>query len=209
MTTNLILVRHGQTAWNRQERFRGRSDLPLDETGVAQAQAAARHIAARWSVAAVYASPLPRALQTAAAIAVACGLTVQPLPGLVDVDYGDWQGLTPEEVVQRDPEQYRLWLSAPQRARIPGGESLLAVRRRAFAALRQVAARHDGQTIVLVSHLVICRLLLLAVLGLPTARYWRIRQDTAAINVLEYAEGQFTLVTLNDTCHLGAGKLGA
>ena len=207
--TRLILVRHGQTAWNRPERFRGRSDLPLDETGQAQAQAAGRHIAARWSVAAVYASPLPRALQTAAAIAVACGLTVQPLPGIVDVDYGDWQGLSPEEVAQRDPEQYRLWLSAPQRARIPGGESLPAVRRRAFAALRQVAARHDGQTIVLVSHLVICRLLLLAVLGLPTARYWRIRQDTAAINVLEYAEGQFTLVTLNDTCHLGAGKLGA
>jgi len=207
--TRLILVRHGQTAWNRPERFRGRSDLPLDETGLAQAQAAGRHIATRWSVAAVYASPLPRAMQTAAAIATACGLTVQALPGLSDVDYGFWQGLSPEEVAQRDPEQHRLWLTAPQRARIPGGESLPAARRRASAALRQVAVRHDSQTIVLVSHLVICRLLLLAVLGLPTARYWRIRQDTAAINVLEYAEGRFTLVALNDTCHLGAGKLGA
>ena len=201
--TRLILVRHGQTAWNRPERFRGRSDLPLDETGVMQAQAAARHIAARWSVAAVYASPLPRAMQTAAAIAAACNLTVQPLPGLIDVDYGAWQGLSPDEVAQSDPEQHHLWLTAPQRARIPGGESLPAARRRAFAALRQVAVHHDGQTIVLVSHLVICRLLLLAMLGLPTARYWRIRQDTAAINVVEYAEGQFTIVTLTDTCHLG------
>jgi broad specificity phosphatase PhoE len=200
--TRLILVRHGQTAWNRQERFRGRSDLPLDETGLAQAQATARHIAARWSVSAVYASPLPRAMQTAAAIAATCDLTVQPLPGLVDIDYGFWQGLSPAEVAQRDPEQHRLWLTAPQRARIPGGENLPAARRRAFATLRQAAARHDGQTIVLVSHLVICRLLLLAVLGLPTARYWQIRQETAAINVIEYAEGRFTLVILNDTCHL-------
>ena len=200
--TRIILVRHGQTAWNREERFRGREDLPLDETGRRQAAAAGQYVAARWSPTAIYCSPLQRAVQTAQAIGDACGLVVQPCPDLIDIDYGQWQGLTPAQAAARYPALHRAWLDAPQTVQIPGGESLAAVRARAFAALQSIIAHHPDETIVVVAHTVVNRLLLCAVLGLDNSRFWRLRQETAAINVFEWDGEDFTLVTLNDTCHL-------
>lgn len=203
--TTVILVRHGQTSWNREDRFRGRADLPLDQFGIRQAAAAGQHIAARWSPSAVYCSPLLRARQTADAIAKACQLSVVPLPGLVDIDYGAWQGLSPIEVQQAYASEYAAWRSAPHTARIPKGETLDEVRGRAFAALREILQEHAGEVVVvLVAHTVVNRLLLCAILGLPTASFWRLRQDTAAINVFEFDGQDFTLVTLNDTSHLDA-----
>jgi len=200
--TRMILVRHGQTEWNRVERFRGRADVPLDETGLAQAEATGRRIAAEWQPAAVYSSPLSRAVKTAEAIAGHFGLPVQVHPSLTDIDYGEWQGLTPDEARERWPRVTDAWLNAPQVARIPGGETLDDVRDRAMEAVRALAARHEGQTIVLVGHTVVNRAILLAVLGLGNGRFWRLRQDTCAINVFEAEGDVFILALLNDTCHL-------
>ena len=200
--TRMILVRHGQTEWNRVERFRGRADVPLDETGLAQAEATGRRIAAEWQPAAVYSSPLSRAVKTAEAIAGHFGLPVQVHPSLTDIDYGEWQGLTPDEARERWPRVTDAWLNAPQVARIPGGETLDDVRDRAMEAVRALAARHEGQTIVLVGHTVVNRAILLAVLGLGNGRFWRLRQDTCAINVFEVEGDVFILALLNDTCHL-------
>lgn len=204
--TRIVLVRHGQTAWNRDERFRGRANLSLDGTGYAQAHAAARRILSSWRVAAAYSSPLPRAMQTAEAIANRCGVQVQPTESLTDMHFGEWQGLTPEEVAARYPEQHALWLTTPHTARIPGGETLGAVRRRAMAGARQIIASHPDETVVVVSHLVVCRLLVLAMLGLSAGHYWRIAQETSAINVFECTDGAFTAAGLNDTCHLRDSK---
>jgi probable phosphoglycerate mutase len=200
--TRIVLVRHGQTAWNREERFRGRANLSLDGTGYAQAHAAARRILSSWRVAVVCSSPLPRAVQTAEAIANRCGVQVQPYASLIDMEFGEWQGLTPEEVAAGYPEQHGLWLATPQKARIPGGETLGAVRRRAMNGVRQIIASHPEETVVLVSHLVVCRLLVLAMLGLSAAHYWQISQETSAISVFECAGGLFTTIGVNDTCHL-------
>ncbi len=200
--TRIVLVRHGQTEWNRAERFRGRTDLSLNATGHAQAHAVARRIISSWRVATIYTSPLQRALQTAQAIAHRCAVKVQPCAGLMDINYGQWQGLTPEEAQQASPEQFALWQTTPQKVHLPGGESLNQVRRRAMAAVREIVAGHPEQTVVLVSHQAVCRLLVLAILGLPTAQFWRIHQETSALNVFEYANGGFSVVTLNDTCHL-------
>jgi broad specificity phosphatase PhoE len=202
--TTVILVRHGQTAWNAVERFRGRADLPLDETGLAQAGATGRYVAARWAVSAVYSSPLQRALRTAEAIAQHFPLTVRPHAGLIDIDYGDWQGLTPDEVRARWPEALDAWLNQPHRARIPGGETLADVRERAMAAVTELTGRHTGEIIALVAHTVVNRVILLAVLGLGNERFWRLRQDTCAVNVFEADGNDYTLVALNDTCHLRA-----
>ena len=200
--TRFILVRHGQTEWNRIERFRGRFDVPLNETGLAQAAATGRRIAAGWQPAAVYASPLSRATVTAQAIAAHFDLPVLPLDGLVDIDYGDWQGLTPEEARGRWPDRVDAWYAAPEAVHIPRGESLGDLRERTMAAIAKLVARHPGQTLVLVSHTVVNRVILLAVLGLGNDRFWRLRQDNCAINVFEAGGGDFTLVTMNDTCHL-------
>jgi phosphoserine phosphatase len=204
--TTVILVRHGQTEWNRMERFRGRADVPLNETGLAQARAAGERVSAGWLPVAVYASPLSRAVKTAEAIAIHFNLQVEIHAGLVDINYGQWQGLTPDEVGARWPDALATWYAAPHQAHIPGGEALDELRSRAMATVDELSAHHAGQTIVLVGHTVINRVILLAILGLGNDRFWRIKQDTCAINVFEVENRTFTLVSLNDTCHMHSLK---
>jgi broad specificity phosphatase PhoE len=203
--TRLILVRHGETEWNRVERFRGRADVPLNAAGLAQAEATAQRIARTWQPAAVFSSPLSRAVQTAEAIARHYDLTVEPQPDLIDIDFGHWQGLSPEQVRERWPELLEDWYTAPHTVQFPGGESLAQLRTRAMAAVSALIECHPGQTIVLVGHTVLNRVLLLAMLRLGNERFWRLAQDTCAINVIEAEAGDYTLVTLNDTAHLQSG----
>jgi probable phosphoglycerate mutase len=200
--TTIVLVRHGQTEWNRVERFRGRANVPLNETGLAQAEATGQRVAKAWQPVAVYSSPLGRAVKTAEAIAKHFDLPVQIHPGLADIDYGDWQGLTPDEARQRWPDQIENWYNHPERARIPNGETLADLRRRAMKTIGELAEKHPDETIVLVGHTVINRIILLGVLGLGNKRFWHLRQDTCAINIFEAEADDFTLVSLNDTCHL-------
>jgi probable phosphoglycerate mutase len=141
-------------------------------------------------------------VQTAEPIAAHFDLKVQVRPGLADIDYGQWQGLTPDEARARWPEDVEAWYCAPQDARIPGGETLSALRTRAMAELKDLGNRHEGETIVLVGHTVINRTILLGVLGLGNERFWRLRQEPCAINVFEWDGSQYDLVSLNDTCHL-------
>jgi len=202
MMTRMILIRHGQTEWNRVERFRGRADVPLNDTGLAQAEATGRRVAAEWQPVAVYASPLSRAVKTAEAVARHFALPVHAHSGLADIDFGEWQGLTPDEARVRWPEIVEAWYSAPHTAQIPGGETLASLRARAMATVAELATQHGDHTIVLVGHTVINRVILLGVLGLGNDRFWRLRQDTCAINVFEAEADGFTLVSLNDTCHL-------
>lgn len=200
--TQIILVRHGQTEWNRVERFRGRADMPLNETGINQAEATGVRVAAKWKPVAIYSSPLARAVKTAEAIAKHFGLSVQINPDLADIDYGDWQGLSPEEVGTRWGEMLDKWYNAPHLASIPNGETLADLRERAMKTVNELAARHTGETILLLGHTVINRIILLGVLGLGNERFWHIRQDTCAINLFDVKDGEYTLVSLNDTCHL-------
>ena len=200
--TQIILVRHGQTEWDRVERFRGRADVPLNEVGVAQAEAAGRRIAAEWQPTAVYSSPLPRAVQTAEAIARPLNLPVEIAPGLVDIDYGQWQGLTLDEVRQQWPREIEGWYHAPHLARIPGGEGLAFLRARAMGFVREMAAQHKGQTIVMVGHTVVNGVILSGVLDMPDGNFWRLRQDNGAISALEIEVPRFAVMLLNDTSHL-------
>jgi broad specificity phosphatase PhoE len=200
--TRFILIRHGQTEWNRVERFRGRADVPLNEVGLEQAEATGRRVAEEWQPAVIYASPLSRATKTAEAVARHFDLPVQAHPGLADIDYGQWQGLTPEEVRAQWPEPLDAWYNAPHTAHIPGGETLDHLRGRAMQTVRELTEKHPGRTIVLVGHTVINRIILLAVLGLPNERFWRLSQEPCAINVFDAEDGDFTVVSLNDTCHL-------
>jgi len=200
--TRIILVRHGETEWNRVEHFRGRADVPLNENGVVQAKRMGQRVAGQWRPVAIYSSPLKRAVKTAEAVAWHFGLSVQVHPGLIDIDYGQLQGLTPGEARERWPDVIDAWYNAPHTACIPGGETLDELRGRAERTVDDLVARHEGQTILLVGHTVINRIILLSVLGLGNDHFWRLRQDTCAINVFEVEKGVFTLVSLNDTYHL-------
>lgn len=206
--TRIVLVRHGQTEWNRRERFRGRADVPLNEAGLEQAEATGRRVAEEFQLEAVYASPLTRAMRTAEALGRPFGLPAVAHAPLVDIHYGQWEGLSPEEVRSRWPDLASAWYESPEEARIPGGEDLHQVRVRAMGAVSDLAARHRGQTIALVSHTVVNRLILLGVLGLGNHRFWRLRQDTCAVNLFEAEGSDYTLVRLNDTCHLRRSDTG-
>jgi broad specificity phosphatase PhoE len=202
--TTILLTRHGQTEWNREERYRGRADIPLNATGERQAVALAERLSA-FPVTALYTSPLQRAVRTGEICAARLGLRAAVLPGLLDIDFGAWQGLTPEAAAARDPEVYRQWLAAPGTIRFPGGEGLEDVQRRAMEALETVTARHPGETVVLVAHMVVNRVLLCTVLGLDLNHYFDLRQDTCSLNIFRYLGAQrYEIVTLNDTCHMAS-----
>lgn len=200
---SIILIRHGQTEWNREARFRGRVDIDLDETGAKQAEAAAERIA-QWEVAAIYSSPQKRAIATAEVIAKRLGLTVEPLDGIDDMDFGRWQGLSIAEVEEKYPKLFDLWRHSPERLRIPEGESMEDVQRRVIATIDDLVARHENETVVLVSHRVVCKVLLCSLLGLDNSHFWQIAQDATAINLFEIRGGRATVMLLNDTCHLRA-----
>jgi broad specificity phosphatase PhoE len=188
--TRTILIRHGQTAWNKVERVRGQVDIPLDEVGLAQAEATAKRVAERWQPSAVYCSPLRRAVQTAQPIARLLGQDVQAKPGLNDMNFGRWQ------------EQARTWLKEPHLVTFPEGENLGMVKERSAATLHRLIQQHIGETIAIVGHTVLNRVLLCYVLGIDNSNYWRVGQDTCAINVFDWNDGQFFIESLNDTCHL-------
>ncbi len=201
MGTDILLVRHGQTEWNRVMRFRGRTDLGLDQVGWTQARALARRLA-NWPIKAIYTSPLRRARQTAEPLARQLGLSIQPTEGLLDIDYGRWQGRTPEEVAQAEPRLYQLWLEEPQRVQIPGGESLSLVQQRVRLTMEEVVACHPDEMVLLIGHQVVNKVLICTLLGLDLASFWRIGQDTACLNRFRYHDGLYDVLLLNDTCHL-------
>jgi len=200
MTTNLILVRHGQTAWNVAEVFRGRIDIELDETGLKQAELLAEYLSHR-KLDAVYSSPLRRSLQTAEAIAHHHGLTAEIALGLTDIDFGEWQGLAHEEVKNRFSQLYEEWMTSPHRIRMPSGESLDDVRRRAMQVVDEVVARHDG-VVILTSHRVVNKVLICALLGLDNSHFWNIRLDTCGVTTFAFHDGRFILTEHNNTSFL-------
>ena len=146
--TRFVLVRHGQTDWNRVERFHGRADVPLNASGLSQAEATARRVAREWRPVAIYASPLSRAFATAEQIGRQTHLAVTRLDGVIDIDYGVWEGLTPDEVFGRWPDLLYAWYNAPHTAQPPGGESLAALRERAMQSIDEFGGatrRRDGR----------------------------------------------------------------
>ena len=201
--TSIYLVRHGQTAWNKEEVFRGRTDIPLNETGLKEAAMAADYFRPL-QLDAIYSSPLARAWQTAQEIAKHHTLQVQPLSGLIDMSFGSWEGRPLKEVRENDRERYRLWAEEPHRVEFPGGETLEQVRARAMAALESTIEKHPEKTVVLVSHRVINKVLLCAVLGLDNSHFWQLTQDTTAINLIKYKNKNYILSLMNESCHVKA-----
>lgn len=199
--TSIYLVRHGQTAWNREEIFRGKTDIPLDDTGRRQAELAAKYFEGM-KIHRIYSSPLSRARETAQKIAQPHNLKVEPLEGIIDLSFGNWEGHSHQEIRKTDQEIYRLWREEPHRVRLPGGESLDDVRVRAMASLQEVIQNHTGKTLVLVSHRVVNKVLICGILGLDNSHFWQITQDTTAINLIQYKNGKYILSLMNETCHL-------
>jgi broad specificity phosphatase PhoE len=196
----LILVRHGETVWNVEKIYRGRTDVRLDEVGIKQAELLAKYLG-NWQLAAIYSSPLRRARDTANIIAHYQKIDVQIADGLVDFDYGEWQSLPEQEVKRLYPALLHGWHNTPHKVRMPGGESLEDVKRRAIEVVNDVPFKYQG-SVVLVSHRVVIKVLICSLLGLDNSHFWNISQDVGGITIFNYADGRFILTRHNDTSHL-------
>ena len=197
----ILVIRHGETAWNREEVFRGRADVPLSERGREQARLLAEAVREQ-PVRAVYSSPLARARETAAPLAQALGLELTIDERMIDMSFGDWEGRPRAEVEKEQPGPYQTWLTEPARFRAPGGESLSDVLARAWPALQEIAERHAEDAAAVVSHRVVCKVLLCAALGVGEAGFWRVRVDTASVSTLSADDDRWVVARMNDTHHL-------
>lgn len=199
--TQVLLLRHGQTAMSVQKRYAGVTDAPLTDVGLAQAAAAAQRLAAV-GLDAIVSSPLRRTRQTADAVAALCGLPVEVDDGFRETDFGQWEGLTFAEVRERWADELGHWLADPL-ATPPGAESFADAEARVLAALNRLLAAHTGQRVLVVSHVGPIKSLICSVLGAPPAAVFRMHMDTAALSAVDwYPDGPAVLRLYNDTAHL-------
>ena len=197
----LILIRHGETQLNRDGRVQGRDSEPLNRTGRAQARAVAGALSGDAPFA-LYASPLTRAMETAQAISDAFQVPCTPLRGLEEIDTGELNGLTGQEMKERFPELMQEWDRNPASVRMPGGESMVEVRQRAWKAVTTLLERHDEQTAVAVSHNFAICTIVCKVLGTPLRHFRRLNQELGAITRLHVGGDWGALVSFNETWHL-------
>ena len=198
----LLLIRHGETAWNRERMFRGGVDVPLDRRGVAQAQLLACRLRSA-DLTAVYSSPLARARRTAELVAGPHNLPVTVAPGLDDMRFGVWEGRSLGKVERSFPAQCGLWRTAPWRLAIPGGATLRRVESRSWRVVRAISGQHGAkEAVAIVSHRVVLKLLILKMLGIGVTGFWRIALDPCSLTVFEWDGASFTLERFNDTGHL-------
>jgi broad specificity phosphatase PhoE len=199
--TRLLLLRHGQTELSVGRRYSGHGDPELTALGHAQAAGAARRLAARGDVEAVLTSPLRRARQTAAAVADATGAPLVEREGLIETDFGAWEGLTFAEARDRDPELHGRWLGSHDVAP-PGGESFAQVALRVAAERDAILAEHAGGTVVVVTHVTPIKMLLRDALAAGPELLYRLHLDLASLSEAHYyPDGGTSVRLVNDTGH--------
>ncbi|HEU4366716.1 MAG TPA: histidine phosphatase family protein [Methylomirabilota bacterium] len=197
----LFAVRHGDTEFARERRFAGGRDVPLTPRGRLQCEAVARALA-ETVVSAVYASPLSRARASAAPIAAPHKLDVRVEPDFREMAFGEWEGLTRADVAVRFPEAFAAWAASPHLVEPPGGERLDQVAARVARGVAALCEAHAGGTVVLVSHAIVTRLIVLAALGLGPDRLWSVDASPAGITEIEYQDDWVTVHRMNTLIHL-------
>ena len=190
--TRIYVVRHGTTLLNRENRYRGRRNVPLDQGGWDDAWSAAKELEGI-TLAAVYSSPLRRARDTAQIVADVAGVAVvEDLPGLVNLDYGHWEGLTTDEASERDREEFQRYQEYGEGASCPNGERLDDAALRMLLSLRLIAALHPGRSVGAVSHAATVRLAISGVTGGPRAD-WRASLPNGSVTVFDVIDDRVSL----------------
>lgn len=203
--TRIFLIRHGATTLSAEDRFAGATDVALSDEGRQQAGRLADRLAGI-PVAAVYASPLGRTMETAGILAAPHRMEVQQRDGLREISHGRWEQLTRQEVERKFPEEAASWEEDPYTFAPEGGESGLAVTARALPVLMEIVRRHEGRPVIVVSHKATIRLLLSSLLGFDPRRYRdNLDQDPAALNIVDFKNPvRARLMLFNDTSHYSA-----
>ena len=201
-TVPVFLIRHGQTSWNKERRFLGRTDIPLDDQGRVQAKQVALSLQDT-PIAGLYSSPLARAWETAEAISSVCDLPITAVSDLTELDQGEIEGLYSDVLLNRYVDFFREWTENPAHARVPGGETLTECQQRASNAIHRVLAQHKpGPPVVIVSHRMTIGCLICEAMDWPLKKNLEIEQRNTAVNLLGYKNERLRVHALNDATHL-------
>lgn len=204
MKTNILLARHGETAWTESDQFNGRTDIPISERGRLQALALSKALAHE-EIAACYASPLQRCQQTARIALGEHQVPIQAREELIEMNYGHWEGLERNEIIQLYAEEWQRWNLDPAIIAPVGGETGYQIAARVIPGLLKIISECWGKTVLVVAHKTVNRIILAHVLGLPISEYRRrLLQSPSGLNRIEIAENWVMRVALlNDTSHYG------
>lgn len=199
----LIIVRHGESEWNRIHRYQGQLDAPLSELGLRQARALGERLRGE-ELAQIYTSPLQRAARTAEAIAE----NHPSVPfvyddALLEIHHGEWQGKFADEIRAEYAAGLDEWRQHPTRSQMPGGESFSNILKRTLDFKEQLCAQHNDQSVLVSTHDVVVKILVADALGMNMDRINRIWVTNASISVIEYSDDLPYLVSLSEACHLG------
>jgi alpha-ribazole phosphatase/probable phosphoglycerate mutase len=207
MVTTLYLIRHGETEGSEEKRYKGTIDVPLSEKGVRQMEQISAFISEIASPAArndknvklqaVYCSDLRRAVKSAEIIAEPFELKPVKMEELRERNFGEWEGMSFDEIIEKYPEDFNAWVKNPLMFRPTGGESTLEVKERSIKALDRIIDNHSGGDIAIVAHGGVNRVILCQLLGVPLENIFRIEQDYAAINIIEFHSSYPVIKTIN------------
>jgi len=204
--TRLIIIRHGETEWNRDKRMQGTTDTQLSDVGRAQAQALGRRLAGR-GFSALYSSDLARARETARAIAEHAGREILEERRLQERRFGIFEGLTAAEIVARYPQEHARFASRDPDYEVPGGESARAFTQRCLGCLAEIAGRHAGGEVVVVTHGLVLDSLYRAAHRLDHGVPRPVPLINASLNLFGYAGGGWRMELWGDVGHLSPGEV--
>lgn len=197
----LYLARHGETTWNLERRTQGSKNSKLTSLGLKQAERLGYRLR-DVEIDAIYCSPLERAQSTAKIIANMRNMDCILDDRLVEMNFGEWEGLTSIEIEKKYPDDYKTWREEPHMAKIPSGETIEIAQKRMIDFVKDRIVNSDKDTFLIISHGTTIRLLLLNLLSMDLRDYYKLKQNNCALNTIEIKDHGPVLVKYNDTCHL-------
>ena len=201
MTNTIYIVRHGQTEWNLLGKTQGHGNSDLTPKGIEQAELLADSMT-KYPIDYIYSSDLGRAYQTAEIIRNKLNIEVEKTEALREMNFGTWEGRIIKDIIEEDPELYKMWRNEPHIAKIPQGETLSQIKERTDAFIKEINEKYDGKHIVLVTHSLCARIMLLSFLDSDVKNIYRINQANTALNIIELRDYGPVVMKMNDTTHI-------
>ena len=201
MTNTIYIVRHGQTEWNLLGKTQGHGNSDLTPKGIEQAELLADSMT-KYPIDYIYSSDLGRAYQTAEIIGNKLSIEVEKTEALREMNFGTWEGRIIKDIIEEDPELYKMWRNEPHLAKIPQGETLSQIKERTDAFIKEINEKYDGKHIVLVTHSLCARIMLLSFLDSSVQNIYRINQGNTALNIIELRDYGPVVMKMNDTTHI-------